>query len=310
MQLFFKKYKRLLLLVLGLFLITFLVGCNDGGQIDEEDKGSEKEVNYLLNVMSYNMKFEKQTGGGDPIYTWANRKPGIVKSLNDYDVTIVGTQELEGWQYDELMSDLGEKWSGVGEPRFLANDERSSILYRNDLVEYIEGETIWLSETPNVKGSKSWDTALPRILTYGKFKHLSSGVEFYFFNTHLDHKSALARKNGITLIVEYMDKYSEYPIILTGDFNMYIDNTDFDSLTSKSDIYIDTFSPFEPKFDVHGKTSHGFNGGTEGKPIDFIFYSKNDFDLLDTIIVHDKYEERFYLSDHYPVYSKFEFKND
>lgn len=293
----FKLWKRLLSFALLPLLILVSSGCS---QTPSSNDANEVKIN----VMSYNMKFENLTGG-DPIYSWKNRLPGIVKSFSDYDADIVGTQELQKWQYDQLLNELGEKWAGVGEPRFTSNDERSAIIYRSDILEYVEGETIWLSETPNLRGSKSWDTAHPRILTYGKFKHLKTNLEFYFFNTHLDHKSALARKKGLELIVDYMMEVKDYPIILTGDFNMYIDSPDFEAIKNVDDIFSDTFSPFAPKFDKNGRTSHGFNGGIEGKPIDFIFYTKSKIVLLNTEIIRDKYQDRFYLSDHYPVYSQF-----
>lgn len=260
---------------------------------------------FTLNVLSYNMKFESKTGGGDPIYTWARRKPGIVQSFKDYKADIVGTQELEKWQLDELMEALGDKYTAVGEPRYLPNSEHSAIIYRSDKFEYIEGDTIWLSETPDVRGSKSWDSAHPRILTYGKFRDKAHDVEFYFFNTHLDHRSQLARKEGLKIIVDRMLMVKDYPIILTGDFNMYLDSEEMEAINNQKELFSDTFTPFAPEFDVDGLTSHGFQGGTVGKPIDFIFYSKNTLDVVKTKIIRDKWEDRFYLSDHYPVYSQF-----
>ncbi len=291
---FLKKCKRLHIYALTLLCPLCVFGCSQNKQPKSE---------FVLNAMSFNMKFENQTGGGDPIHTWANRKGGIAECLNNYNVSIVGTQELEGWQYDELMSLLGENWSGVGLPRFTIDSERSSILYRNDVLEYLEGETIWLSETPSVVGSKSWDSSLPRILTYGKFLHKASNQEFYYFNTHLDHKSTLAREKQLEVILSYMEKYSDYPELLTGDFNMNIDAEQFKPMTDKSDIYGNTFEPFLDEFGENMKTTHGFNGGIKGKPIDFIFYTKANLTVESTQIIHDLYEDRFYLSDHYPVFS-------
>ncbi len=295
---FSSKCKRLLAFSLTLFGIGCVSGCSGG-----QTATSKPNAEFVLNTMSFNMKYESQAGGGDPIHTWENRKEGIAECLEKYHATILGTQELQGWQYDELMTLLGPNWSGVGLPRFTADSERSSILYRNDMVEYLEGETIWLSETPSVVGSKSWNSSLPRILTYGKFLHKASNQEFYFFNTHLDHKSEEAREKGLELIVSYMEKYSAYPEILTGDFNMYLPSEQFKPITDKKDTYANTFEPFLDELNDEMKTSHGFNGGTKGQPIDFVFYTKANLTVESTQIIHDLYEDRFYLSDHYPVYS-------
>lgn len=287
--------KRLSIVLMPLFLLGMLFACSN-------------EVDDSLHVLSYNMKFESQAGGGDPVYTWEKRLPGIVRSFSDYKANIIGTQELEKWQLDELMDSLDNRYDYVGESRYLENDEHSAIIYDADRFEYLEGDTLWLSETPEQRGSKSWDSAHPRIVTFGKFLDTNTDTEFYVFNTHLDHRSAEAREQGLSMIVEMMVELQEYPIVLTGDFNMHLDSENFAPIHEYDEMFTDTFTPFEDEFDPDGLTSHGFMGGTEGEPIDFIFYSVDYFSLEETLIVRDKWEDRYYLSDHYPVYSQFNFK--
>lgn len=301
--------KRLSAIIAICICILMLPGCELINSFLPQEEPDENEME--LSVMSFNMKFESLTGSEDPIHTWARRKNGIVDCLNNYGADIVGTQELQCWQYEELMGLLGESWAGVGLPRYNTNSERCSIIYNTETIEYLEGETIWLSETPDVVGSKSWGSAQPRILTYGKFLHKATQTEFYFFNTHLDHKSAEARANQLKMVVSYMDKYlGDYPVILTGDFNIYLSNEAFEPLTSRTDVYDNTFTPFLDELGENMKTTHGFNGGISGSPIDFIFYSIDDLTVNSTQIIHDVYQNRYYLSDHYPVHSIFTFKNN
>ena len=309
-----KKCRAVIALLLALICLS---GCSvpdstTGSTTDGETGQTDKiqSTDFRLSTMSFNMKFENLTGGGDPIHTWARRKNGIAECLETYDADIVGTQELQCWQYDELMELLGDSWEGVGLPRYETNSERCSIIYNTETIDYISGETIWLSETPEVVGSKSWGSAQPRILTYGKFLHKPSQTEFYFFNTHLDHQSEEARLNQLDMVVSYMDKYvADYPVILTGDFNIYITNEGFEPLTSKSDVYDNSFTPFLEQLGSEMKTTHGFNGGTSGSPIDFIFYSTATLNIESTQIIHDVYDGRYYLSDHYPVHSIITLKN-
>lgn len=297
--------------VLALLLVLpCFSGCGNTAPGQDPSKEAPPSDEFRLSAMSFNMKFENQTGGGDPIHTWAKRKNGIAECLETYNADIVGTQELQCWQYEELMGILGDSWNGVGLPRFEANSERCSIIYNTETIEYISGETVWLSETPEVVGSKSWGSAQPRILTYGKFLHKPSQTEFYFFNTHLDHKSEEARRNQLAMVVSYMDRYvADYPVLLTGDFNIYITNEGFAPLTDKADVYDHTFTPFLEELGDEMKTTHGFNGGTSGMPIDFIFYSKATLHIESTQIIHDVHEGRYYLSDHYPVHSIITLKN-
>jgi len=44
--------------------------------------------------------------------------------------------------------------------------EFAAILYRKTRIELIKNETIWLSQTPHVIGSRGWDAALERIMSW------------------------------------------------------------------------------------------------------------------------------------------------
>ena len=136
---------------------------------------------------------------------------------------------------------------------------------------------------------------------YGKFKHKQTGFTFYVYNTHLDHKSEDAREKGLELIAGLVEEAGSYPVFITGDFNMHIDDERFKPITDQTDKYAESFS----KFGIEGNTYHGFGSETSGRAIDFIFYTIDDFDLLETKVVDDMYLDRYYLSDHYPIYSKF-----
>ncbi len=81
-------------------------------------------------------------------------------------------------------------------------------------------DTFWLSETPDVVGSKSWDTACTRICTWARLTDRVTGRQFVIFNAHLDHKSAAARENRMKLILRRIpDLARGLPVILTGDLN-------------------------------------------------------------------------------------------
>lgn len=97
--------------------IIGLSSCTQKPEDPDDNKGPIR-TEFQLKSMSFNMKFENMSGGGDPIHTWAIRKNGIAEALKNYDVDIVGSQELQCWQHDELMGILGDAWASVGLPRF------------------------------------------------------------------------------------------------------------------------------------------------------------------------------------------------
>lgn len=292
------KFRLIILFITAILILSFF-----SSKSNAESNLKQTEIR----ILSFNMKFEKKGKSADPLHTWDNRKDGIAKLLVDYRIDIVGTQELKKWQYDELKKILGKNWSGVGEARDGGEDENNAIIYNKKTIKLIEEKTLWLSETPEEIGSKSWNSSKPRIVTYGKFIHLPTNKEFYLFNTHLDHKSNLAREKGLKLILEKINILKDYPIFLTGDFNMSYGDKEMESIFELKNTFPDTFLLFEKELGVEKKTTHGFYGGSKGEPIDFIFYSKENLNLKETKILREKYKDIYYLSDHYPVYSSFNF---
>ena len=107
-----------------------------------------------------------------------------------------------------------------------------AIFYLKDEVELLDGGTFWLSETPE-KPSMGWDAACKRTCTWTKLKMKSTGKEFVYMNTHLDHVGIEARKQGLALIVERANEIvPEGTVFLTADFNALTTNPIFDDLKS------------------------------------------------------------------------------
>ena len=93
-----------------------------------------------------------------------------------------------------------------------------TIFYRADRFQVEESDEFWLSETPRVHRSLAWGSAFPRMVTYGRFREPGRTTGFYFINTHLDHVSAAARREGARMIREFFLPLN-LPLILVGDFN-------------------------------------------------------------------------------------------
>lgn len=67
-------------------------------------------------------------------------------------------------------------------------------------------------------GSTSWGNELPRILVRCDFVDQRTGVAFRMINTHLDHVSAAAQRQGAEQIAAQVTAWHG-PVIVTGDFN-------------------------------------------------------------------------------------------
>jgi endonuclease/exonuclease/phosphatase family metal-dependent hydrolase len=68
----------------------------------------------------------------------------------------------------------------------------------------MNSQTFWLSEQP-IAGSKSWDAAITRIVTWAKFKDLKTKKVFFVFNTHFDHRGTVARRESANLLLKKID---------------------------------------------------------------------------------------------------------
>ena len=74
-----------------------------------------------------------------------------------------------------------------------------------------------------------------RTATWALLKDKKTMEKFYYVNTHLDHVGRVARKEGLNLILEKIQKINpdNFPLILTGDFNMEHTDSSIQKLNEK-----------------------------------------------------------------------------
>jgi endonuclease/exonuclease/phosphatase family metal-dependent hydrolase len=256
-----------------------------------------------LKVMTFNIRYNNP---GDSIYSWQNREEMVIDVIRRSRPDVIGFQEALKDQVDDLEARLKDySWSGVGRDDGKKSGEYSAIFYRNDRFEKRAGSTFWLSETPEVAGSRSWNAACNRIVTWIQLYDKSSDHLFYVFNTHFDHASELARVQSAKLLLRSVNRIAgKDPVIVTGDFNATDTSMAYLTLTQSSPdsslkdtrkLNINISS--EPSYTFIGFPFHPVNG----EVIDFIFL-KNDrnFRVKKYQIITDNKKGK-YPSDHLPV---------
>lgn len=237
---------------------------------------------------------------------WSKRRIAVQQFFQQETPDIVGTQELTKAMIEELLELIPEyDWIGQGRGGG-EKGEYCAILYRKDRFRCIRKDTFWLARDEKKKGKRDWLAVLPRICTWGLFEEVGTGEKMLLYNTHLDHVSPVARRNGLALIGNHIRRQNgAIPCILTGDFNAmpgsgalkYLENLDVQYGLFSGNSY-NLFLNAEGR----QRTYHGFRGKTLGKPLDYIFTSK-EIDILEAQIVQKKYDNR-YPSDHYPILMK------
>jgi endonuclease/exonuclease/phosphatase family metal-dependent hydrolase len=163
--------------------------------------------------------------------------------------------------------------------------------------------TFWLSDTPEIPGSKGWGASLPRIVTWMELVDKNRHDHFFYFNTHFAHDSDSARIMSSKVLLNEVEKIAEgFPFIITGDFNMLPTSAGYAILTGpaesvpllKDSYTISEKRPLGPAF-----TFNGFSDKPGTGRIDYIFV-KNGMKVLDHSTVIKK-EHGIYISDHWPV---------
>ena len=259
-----------------------------------------------LNVMSFNIRYPNP---GDGIHYWDSRRPFVASMIRYNEVDLLGVQEAHRRQLNEIVSDMPEyEWFGVcrtdGSTNPVPDNEFSAILYRKDRFERLDGNTFWLSETPEVIASVGWDAALPRIVTWAKFKDRSTGKIFFHFNTHFDHMGEIARNESAKLLLQQIESIAgKIPVVITGDFNCSDSDRPYQTLTRDTNACQLTDALHISKILHHGPMST-FAGNFQASGmidhrIDFIFTSKS-VSVLKHAILSDSWNGNL-ASDHLPV---------
>jgi len=256
-----------------------------------------------LKVMTFNIRYDNP---GDGENQWENRKNKVIKTIAFYEPELLGLQEALHHQLEAVKKALPDyNCFGVGRIDGKEEGEYAPVLFHKESFDLIEGSYFWLSETPEVPGSKSWGTACERIATWVLLKDKYSKKELLFLNTHLDHISEEARNQGVLLISEKVDSIlgdKAIPVIITGDFNGV--NTDHFYHTLLEKNYKD--SKVELKGVSYGgdMTFNGFhreNYTGENNRIDYIFFKNIQYAEKYAIIA--ECWDGLPVSDHYPVFS-------
>lgn len=257
-----------------------------------------------LNIMTFNIRYSTLRDSNN---AWLYRKDNAASQIVFHETHILGVQEALHEQIVDLKERLPRyKYVGVGRDDGKTKGEYSAIFYDTTRLKVLESETFWLSETPSVSGSKSWDAAITRIVTWAKMKDLVTKKTFFVFNTHFDHIGKVARRESAKLLLAKVHALAgDFPAIITGDFNAQPDDEPIKVIVESTNPLklLDTKAlsitgHFGPTGTFNGFKSKEVND----QPIDYIFLNRSM-----TVLQHATLSQTWgglFSSDHFPVFAR------
>jgi endonuclease/exonuclease/phosphatase family metal-dependent hydrolase len=193
-----------------------------------------------LQVGSYNIKCANCTGPGE--LGWFARRAAVVSAIRSQNLDVIGIQEAsQGWlkdpkgksinlsQFEDLQQRVGGSYKLTNANRYncvkpttptrcvykdwgASNDTR--ILYNSDRVQMLANGSKLL---PSPKGSNA------RYLAWAILRQRSTGVKFFFANTHLQPGTSYynLRKQETAVAMQTIKARNteSLPVISVGDFN-------------------------------------------------------------------------------------------
>lgn len=258
-----------------------------------------------IRVMSFNIRYGTASDGENH---WERRREFLAETIRTFDPDLLGTQETLGFQRDYLAEKLTEyDHLGAGRDDGRERGEMSALFFKRARFEKLEGGHFWLSESPDVAGSKSWDSALPRMVTWVKLRdrHREAAPPVLFFNTHFDHQGATARLESAKLLRRRISAVAENcSVIVTGDFNANEASPPyralFDTFDSEVSPVVDSYRANRPDRRPNEGTFSGFQANaTDGARIDWIGVSR-DWQIRSTNIDRTSRDGKT-PSDHFPI---------
>jgi endonuclease/exonuclease/phosphatase family metal-dependent hydrolase len=257
-----------------------------------------------LRVMSFNVRTSSAQDGENG---WGFRRELFFREIERFAPDLIGFQEVRADQHDAIVERMkAYGFVGVARDDGQRRGEWSLAGFRRERFENLGAGDFWLSETPEVPGSKSWDAALTRICTWVRLRDRQTSRALLFANTHFDHKGVISREHASRLLVTKLTELAQgRPVVLAGDFNINEDTAAYAVLTqprgaSGGAWLIDAYRAVHPQRSPEEATFHGFKGTRIGSRIDFVFHSP-ELKALSATIERGMSPEGLYPSDHYAV---------
>ena len=249
-----------------------------------------------LVLITCNIRFDNPADGPND---WSHRRLFLTETLLAHKPDIIATQEgrfqqlrdLEALLKDYELVDQHRSW--IGERMY------PTIFIKKNTFEFLQSGDIWLSETPDIAGSLSFESTFPRLMTWTKLQLKNCEEKVMIVNTHLDHIKKETRLCQIRVLAEEAKKswMGEGKLFVMGDFN---DSPDSDVRHLLKQEFINLDDAWALTNTQEETSHHAFQGEMQnGARIDWVMVDKRTT-VKECFLDKAKRDNR-YPTDHFPV---------
>lgn len=284
----------------ALIAVVALTGACCEPAAAPEPAGGDAEA-FVIEVMSFNLRWGPDRGKN----SWSMRQELVLELLRAEAPAVVGLQESRVEYLDALLPRL---------PQYAAypmtGSRQNTILYCKRRFRLDAGT----SDADNARvdaPAADWGQGSVRLPRSARLVDERSGLGFYVYNNHFDHRFAPSRLWSAGVLIDRVRARAfDDPVILTGDFNATgrepsialllgkSPNAEPSGEAGRSHRFVDTFGQLHPDT-IGAGTYHDFRGIRFGRRIDYIFAGPG-IGVRSARILRFEREGR-YPSDHFPV---------
>lgn len=217
-------------------------------------------------VLSFNLRVPSLHDG---VNCMEKRRERVSDLLHRASPDLIGFQEVTGWVWTWLEETLGDEYCLLGCGREAGRTgEGTPIAFRKDRFRLLGLECFWLSDTPDVAGSRyaeSDQSDCPRMAVRLLLQERKTGGLLTVINTHTDHRGQNARLLELRQLAKALQA-GQGARLLMGDLNAIPESPELrDFLGQTSAFGVRDISADS------GVTFHGYGKWETSRKIDYIF---------------------------------------
>ena len=254
---------------------------------------SDKSDPLSFTVMSLNLRFGLAEDGPN---NWVCRRHAFLPLMESYPSDFLAFQEANDFQV-AFLSALLPDHDHIGQRDPAPERWQSNVLFYHRRWRCLHHEHFYLSTTPH-KPSRFHGSRWPRQCTMGVFQR--GCFCLVVVNTHFDFSEEVQIRSARLIRKRLRRHAGKGPTVLMGDFNNTPESACYKEFTTETDRTQKFRNAFPPPYTG---THHGFNGGHDGGPIDWILF-RGALKVHQASVITERFGG-IYPSDHYPLVAEF-----